>query len=420
MQSGKGNYYISAPNVFKEAILMKLDNKNRQPLQNFALVLITDLFSFEGYSTKDLWQEFKDIAPHAEYIANSVSSANISSDYVLILAKLLNNLAVFCYSIGHNKQGKRYIEQSLSLRLREKNLPSEHPDIISSLDIYGLLLAALNNFEEAQKCFEKALRINKQLLGPEHPKVISNLTNLGKTLYAQGKYKLAENYLREGLSLCRKLKLYLIDSLDLTRFVEGLQKLDITDSIFRLGEDLQKLDITDSLARLAEVLQKQGNYSEAEMLYQELLELQIADDSEENHEDKINTLIKLVEILIATRKDNEATIKMGVVLKEMPKMLEKNLNNVTMSISALHAKAQLFHSQGKFNEANETYKLILQELADLEKDQVKMKSFDLLKAEILGNFAKTLQMQGNYSDAENNFRGALALQEKTLLQVILT
>lgn len=75
-----------------------------------------------------------------------------------------------------------------TLRIREKVLPPDHPDLAMSLNAVALLMTMTGTREGAQKLYERALSILEKSPGPDHPDVARVRVNLAALLASLGDY----------------------------------------------------------------------------------------------------------------------------------------------------------------------------------------------------------------------------------------
>jgi CHAT domain-containing protein/tetratricopeptide (TPR) repeat protein len=95
-----------------------------------------------------------------------------------------------------------YCERALAIR--QKVLGPEHPDIASSLNNLGALLARMGDLAAARSCYERALAIYKLALGPGHPDTASCLNNLGMLLRGMGDLGGARHCCERALAIREK------------------------------------------------------------------------------------------------------------------------------------------------------------------------------------------------------------------------
>jgi tetratricopeptide (TPR) repeat protein len=116
--------------------------------------------------------------------ALAIALVRVDSEPPLAAAKLLNVLALYrfrhCWLPGI-PEARSFCERAL--RIREKVLGPEHPDVALSLDALGRAFTAQRDLAGAQSLYERALAINEKVLGPEHPATAISLDHLG-TIFA--------------------------------------------------------------------------------------------------------------------------------------------------------------------------------------------------------------------------------------------
>ncbi len=88
---------------------------------------------------------------------------------------------------------------------RERRLPSDHPDIATSLGVEAHLHYRQGELEQAAELFRRALAIRREYYDTDHTKVANTLNNLGGVLLAGGQTGEAEEALRQALDIRRRL-----------------------------------------------------------------------------------------------------------------------------------------------------------------------------------------------------------------------
>ena len=68
----------------------------------------------------------------------------------------------------------------------------------------GSVLQDLGDFQEARKCYERALKIDEQVYGPDHPDVARDVNNLGMVLQVLGDRLSAKKCLKRALKIYEK------------------------------------------------------------------------------------------------------------------------------------------------------------------------------------------------------------------------
>ena len=155
------------------------------------------------------------------------------------VATSLDNLAALYYAQGKYAEAVPLCRRALGIK--EKALGPEHPDVANCLNNLAELYDAQGKCAKAEPLHQRALGIREKALGPEHPAVALSLNNLAELYDAQGKYVEAEPLYQRALRICEKA----------------------------LGPEHP--DVATSLDNLANLYYAQGKYAEAEPLYQRAL-----------------------------------------------------------------------------------------------------------------------------------------------------
>ncbi len=166
--------------------------------------------------------------------------AEPSEDAELIVAKLLNNLAIFRDdALAAYTEARPLYERALAIH--EKAFGPDHPDAATILNNLALLLQSQGDFAVARAFNERALAINENALGPDHPNTALSLNNLAFLLQAQGDFAAARPLSERALAIREKT----------------------------LGPDHP--DTATSLNNLAVLLESQGDFAAARPVYERAL-----------------------------------------------------------------------------------------------------------------------------------------------------
>ncbi|MEK7484410.1 MAG: tetratricopeptide repeat protein, partial [Planctomycetota bacterium] len=129
----------------------------------------------------------------------------LSKEEALKLAKKADQNISTLYQQGKYEKAIEFGQ--ISLKLREKHLPADHPDVANSLNNLALLLQAKGDYEGAEPLYRRALEIYEKKLGNDHPSVAGSLNNLAGLLQAKGEEKEGKQYfLKSFSSLTQHLK----------------------------------------------------------------------------------------------------------------------------------------------------------------------------------------------------------------------
>jgi len=175
-----------------------------------------------------------------------------------------------------------------SLKIREKVLGEEHPEVADALDHLGKLLDRSDRMREAEACFVRAVRIREQHLREDASEVsrlafAESTIQLGLIRFLSENSAAAEGPLRKGLEIrvahLGRDHVTVGQSLyDLGCLLAQIEQLE--ESVACLREALQIFDgklpndeprVTDCKCALADALYQSGVYEEAESLFGEVL-----------------------------------------------------------------------------------------------------------------------------------------------------
>ena len=217
--------------------------------------------------------------------------------------------------MGQYVKAERLHERSL--KIREKHLGSDHPDVAQSLNNLAVLYQAMGQYVKAEPLYERSLKIREKQLGPDHPFVAESLNNLAVLYQVMGQYVKAEPLNERSLKIREK----------------------------QLGPDHPY--VATSLNNLAGLYKSMGQYAKAELLYERSLKMsekQLGPDH----------------LSVATRLNNLAGLfqDMGQYAKAKPlyerslKISEKQLGPDHPEVaSALGNQARLYLDMGQFAKA---------------------------------------------------------------------
>jgi tetratricopeptide (TPR) repeat protein len=114
-------------------------------------------------------------------------------------AEVLNKLGTACYECDDHEAAVRAFTKGL--RLLEKTLGNDHPDVATSLNNLAMIHYAMGRFELAEPLYRRALMIDERVLGHDHPGVATDLNNLALLHKKQGNLEAAEPLLKRALSI---------------------------------------------------------------------------------------------------------------------------------------------------------------------------------------------------------------------------
>jgi tetratricopeptide (TPR) repeat protein len=204
-----------------------------------------------------------------------------------------------------------------ALRIRERLLAPEHPDVAVSLNNLALLLHDTNRPSEAEPLFRRALAIDEKSYGPDHPHVANDLNSLAELLRDTNRLSGAEPLFRRALAIYEKS--YGPDHPEvaivlgnLALLLQDTNRLSEAEPLFRRALAIDEKSygpdhptVATDLNNLALLLHDTNRLSEAEPLYRRALA--IAEKSYgPDHPDVAIDLNNLARLLHDTNRPSEA------------------------------------------------------------------------------------------------------------------
>jgi CHAT domain-containing protein len=171
----------------------------------------------------------------------------------------------------------------------------------------------MGNYSKAESMYQEAIEISTKVLGKNHSKVIKSLNNLAELYHDTDNYPRAESMYQEALECWRNGPVEKSNS----KFMRSL------NSVARMYKDILNKDHPDYatiLNNLAKLYHDMGNYSKAESMYQEALEIR-SKVLGKNHPDCAVTLNNIGLLYAATGRQNEALTFMSDVIAIHDSML---------------------------------------------------------------------------------------------------
>ena len=280
----------------------------------------------------------------------------------------------------------------------------------------GRFYQSLSQWNDAERCHQRALEIWKAALGDRHPYTALSLNNLAELYRSQGRYgeaeplylealeiykaALGERHPNTALSLNNLATLYRSQG----RYVEAeplyLEALEIRTA--ELGD--RHPDTAQSLNNLAGLYESQGRYGEAEPLYVEALEISKAELGD-RHLYTVRSLNNLAALYRSQGRYVEAEPLYLEALEIWKAELGDRHPDTALSLNNL---AELYRSQGRYVEAEPLY------LEALEISKAELGDRHPYTAQGLNNLALLYSYQGRYVEAEPLYVEALEIKKAEL------
>ncbi|OGW67629.1 MAG: hypothetical protein A3J72_06150 [Nitrospirae bacterium RIFCSPHIGHO2_02_FULL_40_19] len=299
---------------------------------------------------------------------------DLSSGESLTEVMELNQKGMELFKAGRYTEAEVYYKKAL--KIWEKILGKEHPDVAIGLDALAGLYYKTERYTEAEPLYKRALEIREKALGKDHIDVALSLSYLAQLYYERGRYSDAEVLYKKAL--------------DIRERIWGKEHSDLSVNLTNLGI---LYEITD-------------RYSEAEVLYKRVLEIK-EKRLGKNHSDidVAQSLNSLAILYINTGRQAEAVLLFKRVLEIAKKASHKDplfLPTILINVAGVYKDA------GLYSEAEPLYKRSLEILERTAGEK------HPLTASALGNLAGLYSEAGRYSEAESLYKRALEMWEKAL------
>lgn len=199
----------------------------------------------------------------ADILDRSVNDlADKFADDPLTKATLLDAIGQSYLGLGLYRQSIPLFEESRDLR--EKNLGSEHPGTLTSMNTLASAYQSAGRLAEALRLFEHTLALQNARFGPEHPDTLTAMNNLGLAYKSAGRLAEAVTLYKHTLQLMQA----------------------------EFGPDHP--NTLSSMNNLAVAYQSAGRLAEALPLFEQMLNLKNTRLGAE-HPDTLNTMNNLAE-----------------------------------------------------------------------------------------------------------------------------
>ncbi|MCJ1309854.1 hypothetical protein MMC25_003515 [Agyrium rufum] len=247
--------------------------------QSQALNILTTKFPGPG---QQHFREFANMVMLMPHTTRILSYQYSSKDDQLLCAKLLISTALFDLSSAHYQQALEKCERSL--KIREKLLPSDHFDVLESVQTLGETLLHLGELTGAKTMLERAIEGREKTLGPLSVDTLESLSDLTITLLELNDLESARATGQRALQgreevLGHEHPDYLV-SLNIVSILEQMQgnlttALDLNERVLRDREKILGAESPDTimtLNNLARLKLEMGDVEAASRMLDRVLE----------------------------------------------------------------------------------------------------------------------------------------------------
>ena len=182
--------------LVQQVLIDEMDNGERRLWAQRTVSALNTAFPDVDYKE---WPLCERLLPHAEHASRLIRDFDIESS---ITGRLLNSTGHYLSDRGQYANAEPFF--GMALRIREKVLGLEHPDVAQSLNDLSVLYNYQGRLKEEQPLQERALSIRTKTLGKEHRDTLQSLGNLAIVYREQGRYKEAEALQLQALEIRKK------------------------------------------------------------------------------------------------------------------------------------------------------------------------------------------------------------------------
>ncbi|MGV7222670.1 MAG: CHAT domain-containing tetratricopeptide repeat protein, partial [Nitrospinales bacterium] len=324
------------------------------------------------------------------------------------------NLASLYQDMGDYGKAEPLFQRSL--KIKEKKLVSDHPDVAVSLNNLALLYSNMGDYDKAEPLYQRSLKINEKVLGPDHPKLAVPLNNLASLYQDMGDYGKAVPLLQRSLAIREKalgpdhpglaLVLNNLASLyqDMGDYGKAEPLYQRSHRIWGKALGPDHPDVGKSLNNIASLYVLMGDYGKAEPLFQKSLTI---------YEKALGPdhpgLALVLNNLASLYQDMGDYGKAEPLYQRSFKIWEKALGPDHPDIAAaLNNLAMLYHDMGDYGKAVP----LLQKALAIREKVLGPDHPDV--AVSLNNLATLNINMGDFNRAESLYQRSLSIKEETL------
>jgi len=383
------------------SIMIKIEDKTLETLEDLALISITKREYSIGYTVLECFQS--EIKKFLESKRNNRQLLECKQNLISVLEEIFNDK-----NISTKKVFYRSIRKTMSLFLSNSNLTT--PIKKASLFFkFAEFCMYWKDFSEAIGFYKKLLKLNKSLIMNSNEGFIHSFSNekilhfIGNAYYMQADHGNALEFFNKSLKINQETSiiaknLFFIGMIYKEK-VMYQESLNYLNKILNIQAELNDNIIIKANETIGNIYKKQGKYYLAMKYFEDCLKL--IETGSENNEMKFHILKMIGDAL-----RNQGKYEMAI--EHYNKILSSQINSLEIDI--LNGIALVYCDQGKYDLSLEYYNKsmdVYRKLLDDDNDDG-----NLGIAKIISCIGKVLTKQKKYDLALENFEKALILYEK--------
>jgi tetratricopeptide (TPR) repeat protein len=118
------------------------------------------------------------------------------------LATSYSNIGLMSDKMGEYPKALSFYEKALEIR--QKTLPPNHPDLATSYDNIGAVYRNMEEYSKALSLYEKAVEIRQKTLPPNHPSLATSYNDIGAVYRNVEEYSKALSFYEKALEIEEK------------------------------------------------------------------------------------------------------------------------------------------------------------------------------------------------------------------------
>jgi CHAT domain-containing protein/tetratricopeptide (TPR) repeat protein len=313
---------------------------------------------------------------------------------------------------GKTRESIAVAKEELSI---EVNLwGPNHPNVAATYTWIGSRHLELDEFEDAEKAFRKALDIQTQVLGAEHPETADALDDIAKLNNRMGNFPTAESQFKRVLEIRKKcLGPVHADTANsvktLATFYEGRANYEESEKLYQQLLDIRKTSFgadspitAESMVDLGVFYKLVRKYAEAEPLIQKAIAIR---DKEFGPNDAI-TASYINDLASVYRLSYQLEKAEPLYLKALDVRRKAKGNDDYETAISLNNLGSLYSDTGQYDKAAPLYR----EALEIWKKRFGGRSSWVAKGS--RNLAAACQSQGKYSEAQALYMDAMNIQKQ--------
>lgn len=239
------------------------------------------------------------------------------------------------------------INEFLELGIRKAEQLQSYPELKANIySVIGQIYRKTGDFEQAGYLLNNAWLINKNLYGENHPETLSVVDHYGLLLISTGEFRQAEELLNRSLEIKKNTPAFSQASIAQTLSTLAYAKrrmgnLDEAEELYRQSYNIRESVLgsehpltLENLSSLAVVMHNRSNYIQAESIYRELIEKRSRVLGIE-HPDYLANVSSLGSLLMNTGSFTEAEIYLKEAYQLRRQVLGDNHPDVAITANNL-------------------------------------------------------------------------------------